>query len=124
MPRYALCARSACLTMPRRPRIHLPGLPIHLVQRGHNRDTCLFADEVCLADLDWPGEALKKSGCALHAYVLMTNHAHLLLTPPSAQEVSRLVISLGRRYVQHINTTQRAYRHVVGQAATPRARSL
>ena len=57
--------------MPRRPRIHLPGLPIHLVQRGHNREACFFSDEDFLAYREWLGEALKKSGCALHAYVLI-----------------------------------------------------
>ena len=93
--------------MPRRPRIYLPGLPIHLVQRGHNRDACFFTDEDFLAYREWLAEALKKSGCALHAYVLMTNHVHLLLTPPSAQAVSQLVMSLGRRYVQYINKTYR-----------------
>ncbi len=93
--------------MPRRPRIHLPGQPVHLVQRGHNRDACFFADEDCLFYRDWLAEALKKSGCALHAYALMTNHVHLLLTPPSAEAVSQLVISLGRRYVQYINKTYR-----------------
>jgi len=93
--------------MPRRPRVHLPDVPIHLVQRGHNRDACFFMDEDYLAYRDWLAEALKKSGCALHAYVLMTNHVHLLLTPPSSQAVSQLVMSLGRRYVQYIN---KAYR--------------
>ncbi len=89
--------------MPRRPRIHLPGAPIHLVQRGHNRDACFFTDEDYLAYREWLGDALKKTGCALHAYVLMTNHVHLLLTPTSAEAVSQLVMSLGRRYVQYIN---------------------
>lgn len=93
--------------MPRRPRIHLPGVPIHLVQRGHNREACFFTDEDFLAYREWLGEALKKSGCALHAYVLMTNHVHLLLTSPGAAAVSQLVMSLGRRYVQYINKTYR-----------------
>ena len=93
--------------MPRRPRIHLPGVPIHLVQRGHNREACFFADEDFLAYREWLGDALKKTGCALHAYVLMTNHVHLLLTPPSAKAVSHLIMSLGRRYVQYINKTYR-----------------
>jgi len=93
--------------MPRRPRIHLPGVPIHLVQRGHNREACFFADEDFLAYREWLGDALKKTGCALHAYVLMTNHVHLLLTPPSAEAVSHLIMSLGRRYVQYINKTYR-----------------
>ena len=91
--------------MPRRPRIHLPDVPIHLVQRGHNREACFFTNEDFLAYREWLADALKKSGCKLHAYVLMTNHVHLLLTPPSSQAVSQLVMSLGRRYVQYINKT-------------------
>ena len=93
--------------MPRRPRIFLPGMPIHLVQRGHNREACFFADEDFQVYRDWLGEALKKTGCALHAYVFMTNHVHLLLTPPDSSAVSELMISLGRRYVQYINKTYR-----------------
>ncbi|MHB0986773.1 MAG: transposase [Sulfuricella sp.] len=93
--------------MPRRPRIHLPGVPLHIVQRGHNRDACFFADDDYLAYRHWLGGALKESGCALHAYVLMTNHVHLLLSPPQPQDVPRLIISLGRRYVQYINKTYR-----------------
>jgi putative transposase len=51
------------------------------------------------------GEALKESGCALHAYVLLSNPVHLLLTPPPPQEVPRLIISPGRRYVRYLNKT-------------------
>jgi putative transposase len=93
--------------MPRRPRIHLPGLPLHVVQRGHNRDACFFAEDDYLAYREWLGEACKATGCALHAYVQMTNHVHLLLSPPESEAVSRLMISLGRRYVQYINKTYR-----------------
>jgi len=93
--------------MPRRPRVHLAGLPLHIVQRGHNRDACFFTDEDCQAYKEWLGEALTATGCQLHAYVLMTNHVHLLLTPPAPEAVSRLMISLGRRYVQYINRTYR-----------------
>jgi len=93
--------------MPRRPRIHLAGVPLHIVQRGHNRDACFFADDDYLAYRHWLGEALKESGCTLHAYALMTNHVHLLLTPPRPEDVPRLIISLGRRYVQYINKTYR-----------------
>lgn len=93
--------------MPRRPRIHLPDLPLHIVQRGHNRDACFFAEADYLAYREWLGEALKATGCQLHAYVQMTNHVHLLLTPPTPEAVSGLMISLGRRYVQYINKTYR-----------------
>ena len=61
--------------MLRRPRLHLPDVPVHLLQRGHNREACFFSDDDYLAYLAWLGEALKKTGCSLHAYVLMTNHA-------------------------------------------------
>ena len=93
--------------MPRRPRIHLTGFPLHIVQRGHNRDACFFCEEDFLAYRHWLAQALKDTGCALHAYVLMTNHVHLLLTPSDPGNVSRLIISLGRRYVQYINKTYR-----------------
>jgi len=93
--------------MPRRPRIHLPGSPLHIVQRGHNRDACFFTEEDFQAYRHWLGEALKESGAELHAYVLMTNHVHLLMTPKRSEDISRIIISLGRRYVQYINKTYR-----------------
>ena len=93
--------------MPRRPRVHLDGVPLHIVQRGHNREPCFLNEEDYGAYLHWLGEALGESQCALHAYVLMTNHVHLLLTPKKAAAVPRLVIALGRRYVQYINRTYR-----------------
>ena len=88
--------------MPRRPRIHLDGVPIHIVQRGHNREPCFFGEDDYNSYLHWLGEALGEAECKLHAYVLMTNHVHLLLTPKKAEAVQKLIISLGRRYVQYI----------------------
>ena len=93
--------------MPRRPRIHLPGVPIHLVQRGHNREACFFADEDFLAYREWLGDALKKTGCALHAYVLMTNHVHLLVSAERGESPGALMKALGQRYVQYFNRTYR-----------------
>ena len=89
--------------MPRRPRVHLPGLPIHLVQRGHNREACFFTEEDFLAYREWLAEALRKSGCTLHAYVLMTNHVHLLLTPAEVGAISRLMQTFGRKYAGLFN---------------------
>ena len=57
--------------------------------------------------MHWLGEALKETSCSLHAYALMTNHVHLLLTPNNAATVPKVVISLGRRYVQYINREYR-----------------
>jgi len=89
--------------MPRRPRLHLDGVPLHIVQRGHNREPCFLEEDDYGRYLHWLGEALAESRCDLHSYVLMTNHVHLLLTPRLAQSVPQLIISLGRRYVQYIN---------------------
>jgi putative transposase len=89
--------------MPRRPRIHLDGVPLHIVQRGHNRQPCFFAVADYLAYLEWLGEASRGAGCQVHAYALMTNHVHLLVTPGDAQSVSRMMVALGRQYVPYIN---------------------
>lgn len=72
--------------MPRRARIALPNVPVHLIQRGNNRQPCFFADEDYRRYLDWLAEYADKTHCRVHAYVLMTNHVHLLrlLTKPPA----------------------------------------
>jgi putative transposase len=93
--------------MPRRTRVHLAGLPLHIVQRGHNREACFFTEDDYLAYRHWLSEALATTGCQLHAYVQMTNHVHLLVTPPAPEAVSQLLISLGRRYVPYFNKTHR-----------------
>lgn len=89
--------------MPRQPRIYLPAMPQHVVQRGHNRQACFFAAGDYLRYLHWLGEALRVTGASLHAYVLMTNHVHLLLTPPDSAAISTVMMSLGRRYVHSVN---------------------
>jgi REP element-mobilizing transposase RayT len=91
--------------MPQRPRIHIDGVPLHIVQRGHNRGACFFDDQDRHTYLRWLSETLQREHCQLHAYVLMTNHVHLLLTPEHATAVPRLIISVGRRYVQYIHHT-------------------
>jgi len=93
--------------MPRRPRTHLDGVPLHIVQRGHNRQPCFLGEEDYQAYLYWLGEALAKERCTLHAYALMTNHVHLLISPERAAAIPRLIIALGRRYVQYFNLTHR-----------------
>lgn len=75
--------------MPRRTRIHIDGVPLHIVQRGHNRAPSFFEDQDRSAYLGWLGEALERERYRLHAYVLMTNHVHLLLTPERADRVPR-----------------------------------
>jgi len=102
--------------MLRRSRVHLDRIPLHIVQRGHNREPCFFGEEDYSTYLHWLGKALKETSGSLHAYALMSNHVHLLLTPKNAATVPKLVISLGRRYVQYINRPPvPAYGHIVGQ---------
>ncbi len=78
-------------------------MPLHIVQRGINREPCFFAEEDYHCYLHWLEEAARDCRCAIHAYVLMTNHVHLLLTPAVNGSPARLMQSLGRRYVQYIN---------------------
>ncbi len=63
--------------MPRRPRISLANVPVHIIQRGNNRSACFYAEEDYLFYLDWLEEYARLAHCAIHAYVLMTNHVHL-----------------------------------------------
>ena len=89
--------------MARLPRLDLPDIPQHVVQRGNNRSACFFSDRDRLAYLSALKEASATFGCQVHAYVLMTNHAHLLLTGRQKGAVSSAMQSLGRRYVRYIN---------------------
>ncbi|HLF38093.1 MAG TPA: transposase [Burkholderiales bacterium] len=66
--------------MPRRQRLQVAGLPVHIIQRGNNRQACFVADDDYVYFLDHLARIAKRFRCALHAYVLMTNHFHLLLT--------------------------------------------
>lgn len=93
--------------MPRRPRIKLADIPQHLVQRGVNREPCFFAEEDYHCYLHWLAEAAVDWRCGIHAYVLMTNHVHLLMTPETPDGPAKLMQSVGRRYVQYINRVYR-----------------
>lgn len=99
------CGKS--IHMPRRPRITAPEIPLHIIQRGNNRQACFFTDEDYDLYLDWLKEYSRSSGCAIHAYVLMTNHVHLLLTPRHKDSAGNLMKRLGQRYVQYINRSYR-----------------
>lgn len=93
--------------MPRRARLAVPGIPWHIIQRGNNRSPCFYADEDYRRYLDTLAEQAVKYDCAIHAYVLMTNHVHLLLTPQQEDSAALLMKHLGQRYVQYINRTYR-----------------
>jgi putative transposase len=85
------------------PRVVVPGLPLHVIQRGNNRQAIFYTDQDYYrfhADLR---AASERFDCAIHAYVYMTNHVHLLVTPSTRQGISRMMQSAGRRYVRYIN---------------------
>ncbi len=91
--------------MARLPRYFVEGQAQHIIQRGNNREP-IFADD---SDIHFYNECLQEAaeqqGLAIHAYVLMTNHVHILATPDTAQSISKTLQSLGRRYVQYFNQT-------------------
>jgi putative transposase len=93
--------------MPRRARIVVAEAPVHIIQRGNNRGACFFADDDYALYLAHLQELAAKLECAVHAYCLMTNHVHLLLTPQTADGCALLMKHLGQRYVQHVNRTYR-----------------
>lgn len=72
--------------MPRYPPITLPGISPYLIQQGNNRQTCFFSDEDHQFYLDWLNEYARDAGSPIHAYRLMTNHVHFLLTPKTTSE--------------------------------------
>jgi putative transposase len=89
--------------MPRQARLIVPDVALHVVQRGHNRQACFRHDLDHLVYLKWLGNMLAPSRCLLHAYCLMTNHVHLLITPSGMDSCAKLMRNLGQRYAQYFN---------------------
>ena len=89
--------------MARLPRFSLPGQPQHVIQRGNNRDIIFVDNRDYQFYLEKLYDTCLRFGCNVHAYVLMTNHAHLLLTPKTEKAISQVMQSLGRYYVQYFN---------------------
>lgn len=92
--------------MARLPRLTVPGYPHHIIQRGNNRQAIFATDsdyEMLLSLLD---EHARQHGVALHAYVLMSNHFHLLATPDEAGGIPQMMQAVGRRYVRYFNQRQ------------------
>ncbi len=91
--------------MARLPRFVISGQPQHIIQRGNNRDIIFVSDDDYRFYLESLKDACKQYKCDVHAYVLMTNHVHLLMTPRMENSISKVMQSLGRRYVQYFNYT-------------------
>lgn len=89
--------------MARLGRIFLPDQPMHVVQRGNDRRPIFFAPDDYARYREWLHLAAVVNGCAIHAYVLMPNHVHLLVTPRDEDSLPKTMQSLGRRYVRHMN---------------------
>lgn len=89
--------------MPRPPRIDVPGLPQHLYARGHNKTDCFRSELDRTVFLKYLKEELAAGACEVHAYVLMTNHVHFLVTGHEEGALSKLMQHLGRRYCRYVN---------------------
>ena len=90
-------------TMSRRLRLSIEGVPLHILQRGTDRRRCFFEDGHYTLYLGLLTELARIHACDVHAYVLMTNHSHILLTPRPGGNVSGLMKNLGQRFVQCVN---------------------
>lgn len=89
--------------MPRKPRFYLPDYPVHIVQRGHNRNNVFFENEDYKAYLDWLQEGSEWYEVPIHAYALLPNEIHILASPSSKESASRMMQYQGRRYVPYVN---------------------
>jgi putative transposase len=93
--------------MARLPRFVIPGQPQHIILRGNNRTEIFCADADYQFYLEKLQQACTTHGCELHAYVLMTTHVHLLITPQEEQSLAKAIQMLGRYYVQYYNYSYR-----------------
>jgi len=91
--------------MPRKPRFFLPDVPTHVVQRGNNREPIFLDDSDYESYLEWLAMGATKYDCKVYAYVLMTNHVHLLVSSSQKEGISRLMQYIGRFYVPYFNHT-------------------
>lgn len=89
--------------MPRRPRLVEREVPLHIIQRGNNRQPCFLAESDYLVYLDLLKRAARASDCVIHAYVLMGNHVHVLATPTFRDSPGQMMKAVGERYVRYFN---------------------
>lgn len=89
--------------MARLPRLSIPGYPHHVIQRGNNRQAIFTRPADYQLLLNLLDENARKFGVAVHAYVLMDNHFHLLVTPQAQDSLPKMMQAIGRRYVRHFN---------------------
>ena len=92
--------------MARLPRLTVPGYPHHVIQRGNNRQAIFASDHDYAALLQLLAENAVRFEVAVHAYVLMSNHFHLLATPATVDGLPQMMQAVGRRYVRYFNDRQ------------------
>jgi putative transposase len=89
--------------MPRLPRYFAPGLPLHIIVRGNNRDPVFRSNQDAGTYRAYLREVAEANGLAVHAYVLMTNHVHVLATPATAASAPRTMQVVDGRYAKYFN---------------------
>jgi len=89
--------------MARQSRFNLPGVPQHVIQRGNNREPCFYSEDDYKYYKDVLIESAEKNQACIHAYVFMTNHVHLLVSPKHEHSISHMMQDLGRKYVRYVN---------------------
>lgn len=93
--------------MARLPRIVLPNQPLHIIHRGNNRQNIFENDADMMPIREDIAISLSKSECYLHAYVIMTNHLHLLITPSGKEQLKIFMQSMTNRYVRYFNASRK-----------------
>jgi putative transposase len=89
--------------MPRRHRLVLPGVPLHVIQRGHDRQSCFLVEDDYRKFLNWLELHSRAAQAKVHAYVLMTNHVHVLLSVVDVRSLAYLMKSTTQDYSQYFN---------------------
>ncbi len=89
--------------MSRLPRIVVPDQPLHIIHRGNNRQDIFESESDMTRIKEDIALSLSKTNCSLHAYVIMTNHLHLLLTPKNKKQLAAFMQSMTNRYVRYVN---------------------
>jgi putative transposase len=89
--------------MARKPRINIANIPQHVIQRGNNRQACFARDEDVAVYAEWLRESAEENEVAIHSWVFMSNHVHLLATPKHPTAISKMMQTLGRKYVRYFN---------------------
>jgi putative transposase len=93
--------------MARQPRFKIAGVTQFITQRGNNKQAVFFSEQDYQYYLSILDEATIQEECQVHAFVLMANHIHILVTPNTSNGISQLMKTIGQRYVSYINKVEK-----------------